>query len=397
MGVRRGLALCMDLVRKKQFPLSTLGPIIHNNDVIKELQALGVSSVKNADDLNKDEHILIRSHGVSPTQRKELQDKGLNICDATCPKVAKVQGIIKGHVRKGYHVVIIGDHGHAETIGLIGYANDCGVIIPSREEAETFMKSKDANTPICVVAQTTQELHFFEELCDLLKTKFNKLVVINTICDATRGRQEEIRKLADDFDRFIVVGSKHSANTTRLYEIAKSTGKIAHHVENADELEGEVIGHDERVLITAGASTPLWIIYDIKNRLSRDSFFNKVVNITGSKYLFLALFMLSALFAIFTSNYMDLLLLLSVGLVSRGVFALFNMKTDILKVDNNKLLLFFGFAILFSLLFFLSFNLIYLLFYYAALISMVYKYSTIGRDVIYTLCSLVFFLFPILL
>ncbi|MCX6112817.1 MAG: 4-hydroxy-3-methylbut-2-enyl diphosphate reductase, partial [Proteobacteria bacterium] len=215
MGVRRALSLCMDAIRRKNLPIRTLGPIIHNTTVIDELESHGIKSIKSPEDINEGDYVLIRTHGVTPSIRHELSRKGARIIDATCPKVARVQAIIRKHVANGYFIVIIGDHGHAETQGLLGYAEGKGQILSTKKEVQDFSASRNKDEKICVVAQTTQEIEVFDDLCSMLSSHFTDIKIINTICDATRNRQEEIRNKAKGSDHIFVVGGKDSANTTR--------------------------------------------------------------------------------------------------------------------------------------------------------------------------------------
>ncbi|MEI6093721.1 MAG: 4-hydroxy-3-methylbut-2-enyl diphosphate reductase, partial [bacterium] len=281
MGVRRALSLCMESIRKKNIPICTLGPIIHNSTVIEELESYGIKNIKTPEEVKEGDYVLIRTHGVTPQIRSALSKRGAKIIDATCPKVARVQGIIRKHVANGYFIVIIGDHGHAETQGLLGYAEDRGRILSTKDEVEKFAAAMDVNQKLCVVAQTTQEMEIFNDLCSILTERFSDIKIINTICDATRNRQEEIRIRSNVYSSIFVVGGKESANTKRLFEIAQKICPNTQLIERADEINLEDLANKKNVLVTAGASTPLRIAYEAVERIASRCFFNKLLSITG--------------------------------------------------------------------------------------------------------------------
>ena len=407
MGVRRALSLCMDAIRKKNLPIRTLGPIIHNTTVIDELESHGIKSIKDPEDINEGDYVLIRTHGVTPSIRHELSKKGAKIIDATCPKVAKVQAIIRKHVANGYFIVIIGDHGHAETQGLLGYAEDKGKVLSTKKEVQDFSASKNADDKMCVVAQTTQEVGVFNELCSILNTRFKDIKIINTICDATRNRQEEIRIKAQGSDRIFVVGGKDSANTTRLYEIAQKICPRTYHIERADEIDNDNMprneknSRDEKIFVTAGASTPLWVAHEIVDELGRDSIVSKILRITGSKFVY----WITALLAIFISRIicttpesfkLSMFMLGGTLLTSRGITYFYIKKLDVFKLDYfyGKIALIAGFVILVLLTLLKDYMIVLFLLYYCILFYVVYKNIAISRSLFFTLCNLIFLTVP---
>lgn len=401
MGVRRALSLCMDSIRKKNLPICTLGPIIHNSTVIEELESYGIKNIKTPEDVEGGDYVLIRTHGVTPQIRSALSKRGAKIIDATCPKVARVQGIIRKHVANGYFIVIIGDHGHAETQGLLGYAEGKGQILSTRDELEKFAASLDANQKICVVAQTTQEVEIFNELCTILEEHFREIKIINTICDATRNRQEEIRNKAYGCSSIYVVGGKESANTKRLFEIAQKICPDTKLIERADEIDLHHLADKKNILVTAGASTPLWVAYEVVEKITSISLISKILNITGSKYMYWS----CALLAIIVSHLVckdqeifrtSLLFLGACVLLSRGTIYLYLKRLDVFRLDYfyGKIALFAGLVLLAFLAVFFSYKAVFFLLYYGILFYVIYKNIAIARNLFFTLCNFIFLLVP---
>ena len=343
MGVQRALRLCMELVRSNKSPIYTLGPIIHNGTVTASLEAEGIKTTTAVESLEPGSWVLIRSHGITPNLRTKLSQLGLNVCDATCPKVARVQSLIKSNVSQGYFVVIIGDHGHAETEGLLGYAEEHGIVLSDLKEIKEFIKNIDANKKICVVAQTTQDMELFESLCSVLKLHFKDIKVTNTICDATKKRQDEIKQKGNNADCIIVAGGKNSANTTRLYEIAQKTAPKSVHVERAQDLTCDDTKQGNTVFITAGASTPRWIIHETADAVKGNGHIEKLIKLLASKSFFYSVMAVYVFYNIFYFS-MD-------AVFSMAGFALINMELrryllqkldDFISRGVNKLLLFSG-------------------------------------------------------
>jgi len=260
MGVRRAVDLVLDIAQRKgKENVYTYGPLIHNPQTIEILRTRGIIPISHVDDIDasdKGSTIIIRAHGISPEERKKIKEEGFKIIDATCPKVAHVQGIIKKHVSLDYTVLIIGDREHPEVNGLLGYAYGKGVVIGGGEEIE---KLPPLNK-VCVVAQTTQSMDEFIDIVDRIKARFPDNVVFDTICDSTEKRQAEVKSLAAEMDAMFIVGGRNSANTKRLVRISGLECKPTFHIETADELNEINTNQYERIGISAGASTPNWII-----------------------------------------------------------------------------------------------------------------------------------------
>jgi 4-hydroxy-3-methylbut-2-enyl diphosphate reductase len=265
MGVRRAMDLVLNAARDRQPEeiIYTYGPLIHNNQVLEILERRGIRCSKDLTEAEEGGRIAIRAHGIPPQERKAIKDKGFKIINATCPRVGKVQGIIKKHSLKGYDIVIVGDDNHAEVIGLKGFANGRAHVLKTPEEVDR-LPSMDK---LLVVAQTTQDERAFKTIAGLLEERYPETIVYNTICDSTHNRQEEVRALCNEVDAMVVVGGRHSGNTKRLAEIAAATGIPTFHIETEEELDREGLQDFEIVGVTAGASTPHWLLRRVVHEL----------------------------------------------------------------------------------------------------------------------------------
>ncbi|MFP4531733.1 MAG: 4-hydroxy-3-methylbut-2-enyl diphosphate reductase [Desulfobacterales bacterium] len=255
MGVRRAVEMALDASNKSQAPIYTYGPLIHNPQVLSILAQKGITVIDEIPE-SGDGIVLVRAHGIPPTQRQALSDAGFQVIDATCPRVIKVQSIIGKHAKKGYASIIIGDREHPEVKGLLGYAGGEGYTADSIEALDQLPDFDKA----IIVAQTTQNTAFFERVREWVRQSHPHYKVFNTICDSTENRQAEVQSMTASVDAVVVVGGRDSGNTRRLYDIAASTGKPAQHIETEAELDIRQLESCRHVGITAGASTPNWII-----------------------------------------------------------------------------------------------------------------------------------------
>jgi (E)-4-hydroxy-3-methyl-but-2-enyl pyrophosphate reductase len=262
MGVRRALERVLGEAYKDPGPIFTYGPLIHNEQVMNLLASKGVQVAKTVSTL-KHGTIIIRAHGIPPQERKLLKASGLKIIDATCPRVARVQALIRYHTHKGYLAVIVGEPDHPEVIGLKGHGNGNAIVISTAEEVPLVPEAEK----ILVVAQTTQEKQTYERIVETIKKRFPEALVFNTICGATESRQEEVRALAAHVDGIVVVGGFHSGNTRRLAQVASSTGLPVFHVETDQQLDREKLSAMEIIGVTAGASTPNWMINKVVQKI----------------------------------------------------------------------------------------------------------------------------------
>ena len=263
MGVRRAMDILLDAANEKSDgKVYTDGPLIHNPQVLEYLEKRDIHVVRGQTDLSKST-VVIRAHGITPTRRKEIEDLGAKVCDATCPHVMRVQSIIKKYAAQGYSTVIVGDKGHAEVIGLLGYAEGKGHVVQELDEIEQLPPMDK----VCVVAQTTQDRRMFKEAIDRLKKRYSNCESFETICSSTYKRQDEIISLSKTVDAMIVVGGRGSANTTRLVKICESQGTPTFHVETDIELDLSKFKDFNTIGVTAGASTPNWMIKRVVEKI----------------------------------------------------------------------------------------------------------------------------------
>jgi 4-hydroxy-3-methylbut-2-enyl diphosphate reductase len=240
----------------------TLGPIIHNPHVVQSLEDKGVQSVNGLEEMDNGT-VIIRTHGVPPETYAQATATGLNVVDATCPLVTLVQNKAKQLVQEGYHLVIFGNPRHPEVIGTIGHAGGKATVIEHPEDVEKVHLPKRVG----VVVQTTQETELLAALLAHLAPRCKEVKIFNTICNPTIERQEAARELARDVQVVIVVGGKNSSNTRHLAEVCREEGATAYHIEDATELDPEWVRGVDNIGITAGASTPGWLMDQVIERL----------------------------------------------------------------------------------------------------------------------------------
>jgi (E)-4-hydroxy-3-methyl-but-2-enyl pyrophosphate reductase len=258
MGVRRAMEMVLTEANKNEGPIFTYGPLIHNNQVMALLATKGVTSIDRIEGIVEGT-LAIRAHGIPPSQRKLLRESGLRLIDATCPKVARVQSIIRYQTKKGYTAIIVGDRDHPEVIGLLGYAGDRAYVIRRRDEISNIPEGEK----VFVVAQTTQDAGNYQDILEAFTERFPDGLVFDTICDATINRQAEVRAFAGQVDAVVVVGGYHSGNTRRLAQISEAEGLPTFYVETEKDLDKERLSTMEVIGVTAGASTPNWMIKNI--------------------------------------------------------------------------------------------------------------------------------------
>jgi len=271
MGVRRAVNMVLELVEKDQEPVCSIGSLIHNPQVVELLRKRGVKPVSSLDEIERG-RVIIRSHGISPRLREKLEQKGMQILDATCPRVARVHRAVEKYSGLGYLIVVLGDPGHSEVEGILGFAAGRAQVVQSPED----VKNLPAADQVVFLAQTTQSLQKFEAVAEALKSRYpglkdERLIIINTLCDSTERRQSEIRMLAKKVDALVIVGGRESANTKRLQEIAVSEGKPAYLVESEQEIDFDQLRGLKTIGLTAGASTPNWMIWRVYEELKRMS------------------------------------------------------------------------------------------------------------------------------
>ena len=266
-GVKRAVDTVYEQADTCGGPIYTYGPIIHNEEVVKDLESRGVSVIRSEEELASitEGTVIIRSHGVEKRICDKLLGKGLRIVDATCPFVKKIHNIVEKESAEGKYILIIGNPDHPEVIGIRGWAGSNVSVIQNADDIEKVDFSK--NKKICVVSQTTFNYNKFQDLVEIIKKKSYDISVLNTICNATKERQTEARSIAESVDAMIVIGDKHSSNTQKLYEICRNACNNTYYIQTLDDLDLNQLGSVETVGITAGASTPNNIIEEVQNNV----------------------------------------------------------------------------------------------------------------------------------
>ena len=260
-GVKRAMGLAWrELCDEHDKQTYALGPLIHNKQAVEKYEERGLITADDIEEIPSDVKMIIRSHGVSKSIYDRAEEKGLDVVDTTCPFVKKIHDIVKENYDNGKKIILIGDKNHPEVIGINGWCKNTAITIKTIEEAEVLELNNDKS--YCAVAQTTMNLEVYRKIVEILKTKANDIEFNNTICSSTKARQEAARELASEMDCMIVIGGKHSSNTQKLVGICKEVCPTFA-IETRDDLDVEEIKKYENVGITAGASTPDWIIDDI--------------------------------------------------------------------------------------------------------------------------------------
>ena len=275
-GVKRAVETVYEQVEKeKEKQIYTYGPIIHNEEVIKDMEKHGVKVLRSEEELEalKEGLVIIRSHGVPKRICDRLEKKGISYVDATCPFVKRIHNIVQEESRKGKTIIIIGDPSHPEVQGIRGWVEGKVFIIQNQEEAKAFCLTSGADEKasekpsVSIVAQTTFNYKKFKELVEIISKKGYDINVLNTICNATKERQTEAQSIAEEVDAMIVIGDKHSSNTQKLFEICKKACNNTYYIQTLGDLNMNQLRSVETVGITAGASTPNNIIEEVQNNV----------------------------------------------------------------------------------------------------------------------------------
>ena len=268
-GVKRAVEMVYTEVQKGK-QVYTLGPIIHNEEVVSDLEKKGVKVI-NELDLEKMEEdgnelcgstVVIRSHGVSEAVYRALEEKKCEIVDSTCPFVKKIHDTVRKHAAQGYDIVIIGSREHPEVQGILGWCLGRGKVLEKEQEISSY-KPQNSGKKVCVVAQTTFNYKKFKDLVEIISKKGYDIIAVNTICNATAERQKEAQELAACSDAMIVIGGKNSSNSRKLYEISKNQCESTYFIQTLEDLDMECVRSSESLGITAGASTPKNIIQEV--------------------------------------------------------------------------------------------------------------------------------------
>lgn len=262
-GVERAVEMVEDSLEKGE-TVRTLGPLIHNDQEMQRLGTQGVSAISEPVQIQRGETAVIRAHGVTPQVQRELEEKATKVVDATCPFVTKVQRLASRAAAQDRHVIVVGNPDHPEMIGVFGYAPEHTFVVNDASEVADLPRLK---SPM-VVSQTTIKLQTFLEAAEAVKEKTDDEVqIVNTICSATRDRQDAARALAGEVDAFYIIGGKHSSNSRKLVVVCKEQCEKSFLIETEEEINPEDLKGVERVGVTAGASTPNWLIEKVVKRL----------------------------------------------------------------------------------------------------------------------------------
>ncbi len=273
-GVERAIDIAREYAQKGRHPVYTDGPLIHNRQMMEVLTGEGIREVgdyssqaqlavaKAADDQAV---MVVRAHGISPERRAYLKSLGMEFRDATCPDVGIIAGKVRMHAKKGFKTVIFGDPKHPEVIGLLGYAEGKGHVITSVAEIDAL---PDLGAQVCMVSQSTMFTDEFEKLAGHLKKRVPAALIFDTICGATKDRQADVVELRrQGCEAIVVIGGRHSANTVKLAKLVELQGLPCFHVETATELDFKAVARYQVVGVTAGASTPAFLIDEVCQRL----------------------------------------------------------------------------------------------------------------------------------
>ena len=263
-GVNRAVEMVEELLDSGK-KVATLGPIIHNPQLVEDLNKRGARIVESPEDVTSDEVLVLRSHGVASSVTEKANELGLTVANATCPFVAKIHKLVAEAGKKGQTVLIAGDRHHKEVEGIIGHCTGTFFVFESLEDLEKLSKSGEISKekPICVVSQTTFNTELWKKCEKFLKKVYTNAIVFDTICNATSKRQQEAYELASKCDAMVVVGGKHSSNTCKLYDVCKGVCEKTVHVETAKEIDSSFFGFADLVGVVAGASTPSGIIKEV--------------------------------------------------------------------------------------------------------------------------------------
>ena len=268
-GVKRAVdTVYQQIEQYRGEKIFTYGPIIHNEEVIKDLRSHGVEVLNDEEELKTADAdvVVIRSHGVAKYIYDILEERGITCVDATCPFVKKIHKIVAEKSAEGSYIVIVGNGEHPEVQGIRGWAGEQVTVVQTPEDAERF-ELPDKDQKVCIVAQTTFNYNKFKELVEIISKKRYDIVVLNTICNATKERQTEARQIAARVDAMVVIGDKRSSNTQKLFEICKEECLNTYYIQTLDDLDINQLRSVESVGITAGASTPNNIIEEVQNNV----------------------------------------------------------------------------------------------------------------------------------
>lgn len=262
-GVKRAVDTAYDIIEKSEEKIYSIGPLIHNELVTSDLRNKGLIEINSYEDIItlKNKKVIIRTHGIEKEIYDILKSNNNEIIDLTCPFVSKIHTLVKEHSEKGYKIIVIGDKDHPEVKGIVSYAKSDIFVIINEDDIKELKINKDDK--VFVIFQTTTNSKNAQKLVDILRELFYNIKLVNTICNATQNRQDEVKVLADTCDVMLVIGSSNSSNTKKLYEIAKTYCKDTFFLASAEDAKALKIDKNSKVGVSAGASTPKYLIEEI--------------------------------------------------------------------------------------------------------------------------------------
>ena len=264
-GVKRAVETVYEQAKKNGERIYTYGAVVNNEEVVSDLERKGVKVLKDRDELGKitTGTVIIRAHGVARDVYEQIESQGLALIDATCPFVKRIHKIVEKESNDGKQIVVIGNPGHPEVEGIVGWCTSPAVVMDTVEEAQNFIPQEGKE--VCIVSQTTFNYNKFQYIVEIFQKKDYNVTVANTICNATEERQKEAKEIAASVDAMIVIGGRHSSNTRKLYEICSKECPNTYFIQTLDDLHLELPKSVRLVGITAGASTPNNIIEEVQN------------------------------------------------------------------------------------------------------------------------------------
>ena len=264
-GVKRAIDIATDVAKNSSMDIYTLGPLIHNDQVVNNLKEIGVNEINEIFSIPQNAEVIIRTHGVSRKTYDELRNRNSEYIDATCPFVKKIHRIVYEYYNKGYKIIIVGDTEHPEVMGINGWCMDSAIIVNSPEQFSEISLTNE----VCLVAQTTFSLEMWEKIKKIAKNSCKEVLIFDTICSATEERQNEAKIIASKVEAMLVIGGRHSSNTKKLVDICRAVCPETYHIETLSELPPAVL-HKCIIGVTAGASTPEWIIKEVIGNMSEE-------------------------------------------------------------------------------------------------------------------------------
>lgn len=268
-GVKRAVEISTEEVEKEKSQIYCLGELVHNNEVIKDLEKKGLKIIESIDEVIDDKaKVIVRAHGIEKEIYQKAYEKGIKLIDCTCPKVLKTHELAEEYKKKGYYIFLVGIANHPETIGTMSYCGENKSLIVQKEDIEEAIKNleKSKIKNVLVFAQTTYSIHRFEEIIQIIKSKLKEdiqIIIKNTICLTSEQKQKETEEISKKVDTMIIVGGKNSSNTKRLYDVAQKNCKNTILIQTKDELTKDIKHNSEKIGIMLGNSTPQKSIDDI--------------------------------------------------------------------------------------------------------------------------------------